>query len=235
MSSYEYKTVALPRSIAKKRRRRQSEADLVAEQLGTVLNDEATDGWEYVRAETLTTPGHKGMMSKSPPAAYVVLVFRRVRSIAWNRAENAQQGATSQSQVPVERRSEPRAMPPVMQAPQAPQQAQAQAQPAPHAQPQARQPDAMQDPHRQPAAASAVAPIPEQHRQPQPYQQPQYQQPQQQQPTQHQAPQHQAQPATVFAGAGPASPSAPDLRIAGTSGQLVSVEGGAHPLGSARD
>jgi hypothetical protein len=65
MPDYEYKTVALPRSVAKRRRRRQSEADLVAEQLGKVLNEEARDRWEYVRAETLTTPGQRGLMKQA--------------------------------------------------------------------------------------------------------------------------------------------------------------------------
>lgn len=79
MPDYEYKTVALPRSVAKRRRRRQSEADLVAEQLGKVLNEEARDRWEYVRAETLTTPGQRGLLNQTKPAAYVVLIFKRIR------------------------------------------------------------------------------------------------------------------------------------------------------------
>ena len=79
MPDYEYKTVALPRSVAKRRRRRQSEADLVAEQLGKVLNEEARDRWEYVRAETLTTPGQRGLFKQGGPAAYVVLIFKRAR------------------------------------------------------------------------------------------------------------------------------------------------------------
>ncbi len=85
MANYEYKTVALPRSVAKRRRRRQTEADLVAEQLGKTLNDEAIDGWEYVRAETLTTPGQRGLMKQPVPAAYVVLIFRRAREDVWQR------------------------------------------------------------------------------------------------------------------------------------------------------
>lgn len=89
MSSYEYKTVALSRTVEGKRRRRQSEADLVAEQLGRTLNEEAVDGWEYLRAETLTTPGRKGMFQKGLPAAYVVLIFRRLRSLAWDRPEES--------------------------------------------------------------------------------------------------------------------------------------------------
>jgi len=89
MANYEYKTVALPRSVAKRRRRRQTEADLVAEQLGKTLNDEAIDGWEYVRAETLTTPGQRGLVKQAVPAAYVVLIFKRSRESVWQRHAEA--------------------------------------------------------------------------------------------------------------------------------------------------
>lgn len=116
MSNYEYKTVALPRSVGKRRRRRQSEADLVAEQLGKVLNDEATDGWEYLRAETLTTPGQRGLLQNSSPAAYVVLIFRRAREEMWRQhADPALETALSQQSSPV---AEPQApAPPVQPAP----------------------------------------------------------------------------------------------------------------------
>lgn len=79
MSNFEYKTVALSRTVNQRRKRRQSEADLVAEQLGRVLNEEAVEGWEYVRAETLTTPGQRGLLKQQGPAAYVVLIFKRAR------------------------------------------------------------------------------------------------------------------------------------------------------------
>jgi len=89
MTQYEYKTVALPRSVNKRRRRRQSEADLVAEQLGKTLNEEAIDGWEYVRAETLTTPGQRTLLKQGTPAAYVVLIFKRARESVWQRSEES--------------------------------------------------------------------------------------------------------------------------------------------------
>lgn len=96
MPNFEYKTVALPRSVAKRRKRRQSEADMIAEQLGKVLNDEAVDGWEYVRAETLTTPGQKGLLKQPTPAAYVVLIFKRSREAAWQSHETPQHTAQAQ-------------------------------------------------------------------------------------------------------------------------------------------
>lgn len=117
MSSYEYKTVALPRAVVTRRRRRQSEADLVAEQLGKVLNDEAIDGWEYLRAETLTTPGRGGMFQKGVPAAYIVLVFRRVRAMAWARAA----ATANQSQADQQAREEALARPAASSPPRQPQ------------------------------------------------------------------------------------------------------------------
>lgn len=98
MAQYEYKTVALPRSVAKRRRRRQTEADLVAEQLGKTLNEEAVDGWEYVRAETLTTPGQRSLLKQGTPAAYVVLIFKRAREAAWQRSEQTPRQSKAEQQ-----------------------------------------------------------------------------------------------------------------------------------------
>lgn len=98
MSNFEYKTVALPRSVSKRRKRRQTEADMIAEQLGKVLNDEAVDGWEYVRAETLTTPGQSGLLKQPVPAAYVVLIFKRSRAAAWQSHETTENAAAASQQ-----------------------------------------------------------------------------------------------------------------------------------------
>ncbi len=74
---------------------------MIAEQLGKTLNDEAVDGWEYVRAETLTTPGQRGLLKQPVPAAYVVLIFKRARETVWQAnkgpADNAQTMSASQS------------------------------------------------------------------------------------------------------------------------------------------
>ena len=113
MPNFEYKTVALPRSVSKRRKRRQSEADMIAEQLGKVLNEEAVDGWEYVRAETLTTPGQSGLLKQPVPAAYVVLIFKRSRG-AWE--GNPRNEPTPQNEVAPIPQATPE--PPVMAAPQ---------------------------------------------------------------------------------------------------------------------
>lgn len=115
MRNFEYKTVALPRSVAKRRKRRQSEADMIAEQLGKVLNEEATEGWEYVRAETLTTPGQSGLLRQPVPAAYVVLIFKRSRG-AWE--ADPRNEPVPQSEVAPIPQAAP--APPQMAAPQAP-------------------------------------------------------------------------------------------------------------------
>lgn len=118
MSNFEYKTVALPRSIAKRRKRRQTEADMIAEQLGKVLNEEAVDGWEYVRAETLTTPGQSGLLKQPVPAAYVVLIFKRSRGAAWESHEAPRNEPAPQREAAPIPQAAP--APPVMAAPQAP-------------------------------------------------------------------------------------------------------------------
>ena len=133
MPNFEYKTVALPRSVAKRRKRRQSEADMIAEQLGKVLNEEAVEGWEYVRAETLTTPGQSGLLRQAVPAAYVVLIFKRSSGAAWeSHADPRNEPAPHREAAAPIPQAAP--APPVMAAPQAP--AQPAAAPAP-AQPQA--------------------------------------------------------------------------------------------------
>jgi len=117
MPNFEYKTVALPRSVAKRRKRRQSEADMMAEQLGTVLNAEAVEGWEYVRAETLTTPGQSGLLKQAVPAAYVVLIFKRSTGGAWESHADARNVPAPQREATPIPQAAP--APPVMTAPQA--------------------------------------------------------------------------------------------------------------------
>jgi len=118
MPNFEYKTVALPRSVSKRRKRRQSEADMIAEQLGKVLNEEAVEGWEYVRAETLTTPGQSGLLKQPVPAAYVVLIFKRSRGAAWESHEDHRNEPAPQREAAPIPQAAP--APPVMTAPQAP-------------------------------------------------------------------------------------------------------------------
>jgi len=151
VSNFEYKTVALPRSVAKRRKRRQSEADMIAEQLGKVLNEEAVEGWEYVRAETLTTPGRGGLLKQPVPAAYVVLIFKRSSAAAWeSHADPRNEPAAQREAVAPIPQAAP--APPVMTAPQAP------AQPAAPA----------AAPAPAPAAAPAPAPTPVQPQAPAP-------------------------------------------------------------------
>lgn len=84
MSGYEYKTVALPNAIEGKLRRRQTEADLIAETLGETLRTEAVDGWEYMRAETLISRARASIFSRSPvDTPFTVLIFRRVVDAVW--------------------------------------------------------------------------------------------------------------------------------------------------------
>lgn len=88
VSTYEYKTVALPQTVQGKRRRGISEADLVAETLGELIHLEAVDGWEYLRSDVLAAGARGGMFSKEMRVTYYsVLVFRRVLEGVWPTAQ----------------------------------------------------------------------------------------------------------------------------------------------------
>lgn len=84
VSTYEYKTVALPQTVQAKRKRGMSEADHVAETLGELIHTEAVDGWEYMRSDILAAGSRGGMFSKEAKVTqYTVLIFRRVQEGAW--------------------------------------------------------------------------------------------------------------------------------------------------------
>jgi len=84
VSTYEYKTVALPQTVQAKRKRGVTEADLVAETLGELIHVEAVDGWEYMRSDVLAAGSRGGMFSKAPTITqYTVLIFRRMQEGAW--------------------------------------------------------------------------------------------------------------------------------------------------------
>ncbi len=84
VSTYEYKTVALPQTVLAKRKRGMNEADLVAETLGELIHIEAVDGWEYMRSDVLAAGSRGGMFSKEAKIThYTVLIFRRMQEGAW--------------------------------------------------------------------------------------------------------------------------------------------------------
>lgn len=78
MVDYEYKTVALPATRRKPRRRELLE-DAVALDLEVLLNEHGVDGWEFWCLETVMARPPKGMFRNVEPRAVPVMIFRRLR------------------------------------------------------------------------------------------------------------------------------------------------------------
>lgn len=79
MQHYEYKVVAAPRR-AKRAKGAKTNADRFAFMLSELMNAEAREGWEYLRADTLPAEEKKGMLSNATEVYQTVLVFRRAIS-----------------------------------------------------------------------------------------------------------------------------------------------------------
>jgi len=75
MPFYEYKVVPLPEKTPKVRGLKG--APLFSHGLQTLMNTEAQDGWEYLRAESLPDEERKGLMGTREMVTRNVLVFRR--------------------------------------------------------------------------------------------------------------------------------------------------------------
>jgi len=76
MDRFEYKVMASPRR-AKRVKGAKTTTDRFAHAMTDLINEQAADGWEYLRAETLPVDEKKGMLSAAQEAYHSVLVFRR--------------------------------------------------------------------------------------------------------------------------------------------------------------
>jgi hypothetical protein len=77
MPGFEYKVVAAPRKGVKAKGASSPE-DRFAHALATVMNEQAKDGWEYLRTDTLPMEERKGLTGKRT-VYQNMLVFRRTR------------------------------------------------------------------------------------------------------------------------------------------------------------
>lgn len=77
MTSYEYRVIPAPDRAAKSRKKG---ADPFAETLSEVFNKEATDGWEFQRAETLPLRERTGLTG-TRSGFRTLLIFRRAKGI----------------------------------------------------------------------------------------------------------------------------------------------------------
>ncbi len=104
MSPYEYKTAALPKLVQQRRRRNLTEVEAVAETMAEAIQAEVVDGWEYMRAETLTTTRRSGFLSKVETETHcTVLIFRR----ALRAAETVEAPKRAEPQPPKEKPAAP--------------------------------------------------------------------------------------------------------------------------------
>ena len=80
MQMYEYRVVPAPRKGEKVKGARTT-ADRFAHALAQVMNAQAADGWEYLRADTLPVEERVGLTGRTTTFQHM-LVFRRVRAVA---------------------------------------------------------------------------------------------------------------------------------------------------------
>jgi len=76
--SYEYKVVPAPVRGLKAKGIKTAE-DRFAHALQTAMNEQAANGWEYLRADTLPSEQREGLMSKTT-VYQNMLVFRRTKA-----------------------------------------------------------------------------------------------------------------------------------------------------------
>ena len=93
MTSYEYKVVPAPTKGQKAKGVKASE-DRFALGIQTLMNDYASDGWEYVRAETLPSTERAGLTGSTTEWRNL-LVFRRATSSSVNNAIHAEPDTVS--------------------------------------------------------------------------------------------------------------------------------------------
>jgi hypothetical protein len=74
--TFEYKTVGAPEK-GKRQRGARSQSDRVAAAFDEVLQDEAVDGWEYLRTDLLPVTERSGWFGGAHEVHRAVMVFRR--------------------------------------------------------------------------------------------------------------------------------------------------------------
>jgi hypothetical protein len=75
-TKYEYRVVPTPRRPIRVKGAKTTQ-DRLAATLADLMNEQAHEGWEYIRAETLPCEESKGMFSKPVEIYTTLLVFRR--------------------------------------------------------------------------------------------------------------------------------------------------------------
>lgn len=76
MQRFEYKVVPAP-TRAKRVRGVKTAAGRFAVALGEVINEQAADGWDYVRSDSMPVEEKPGLLKSTVENYYTMLVFRR--------------------------------------------------------------------------------------------------------------------------------------------------------------
>ena len=97
--SYEYKVVPAPTRGLKAKGLKTAE-DRFANALQTAMNEQAADGWEYLRTDTLPSEQREGLMSKTT-VYQNMLVFRRAKAVVARPAPAPQVAAPPVAPEPV--------------------------------------------------------------------------------------------------------------------------------------
>jgi hypothetical protein len=79
MDCFDYKAVPAPRRFKKAKGIREP-AELFALTLTEAINEQAREGWEYVRAETLPAETPRGFFRRAAEEDVAMLIFRRQRA-----------------------------------------------------------------------------------------------------------------------------------------------------------
>ncbi len=98
MQTYEYKVVSAPRR-PKRVKGARTVVDRFARTLTDLINSEAAEGWEYLRAESLPVEEKKGMLSSASENYHSVLVFRRAVKTAVTDAPRQEPRLETQARV----------------------------------------------------------------------------------------------------------------------------------------
>jgi hypothetical protein len=103
MDHYDYKAIPAPRRCKKSKNVRDP-YERFALTLSDALNEQARDGWEYVRAETMPAETPRGFFRRATEEDMTLLIFRRLR-------ESREPRLDSRAREPAESGVDPRPVP----------------------------------------------------------------------------------------------------------------------------
>lgn len=99
MDRYSYKCVPAPRR-PRKRKGDRTPADALAGAMEAIMTEQASQGWEYLRCDTLPVEARRGPFSALTETRQAVLVFRK--AIVAERATPVPQGPAPKVNAPIE-------------------------------------------------------------------------------------------------------------------------------------